>query len=215
MAVRLQRLAYFQGWLRRYFGVVLTLDEKGIRRLNRWGNKYAGLLLVVGADGHANGSYFRYNPPWTGENATYNVLFDMGIALGEALIANCPKLHWDVDPVSAVLPRTAKILKRYSGMSFQRPQLACSDNPGWSHPSLNVVELFAHQMMVTFTTFKGMLRHLSKPAGFRRDAREELLNGYRAHLTSHSKPDPLRGQMSEADYLEFIDREAEEEERSG
>src|SRR5205823_4133759 len=108
MRVRQQRLAFFQDWLRRYFRVAVTLDQSGMMALNHWGNKYAGLLLVKGPLGHPNDSYFKYDPPWTGENAGHNVLFDMGIALGEAIIANCPKLHWDADPVSAILPRTAK-----------------------------------------------------------------------------------------------------------
>jgi hypothetical protein len=129
MRVRQQRLGYFRDWLHRNFGVTMTLDEKGMRALNRWGNKYAGLLLVEGPDGNPTNTYFTYNPPWTGENAGHNVLFDMGIALGEAIIACCPKLRWDVDPISAILPRTAKMLKREAGMSFQRPELTGFDNP--------------------------------------------------------------------------------------
>jgi len=59
MGVRLQRLAYLQGWLREHFGVKVTLDQKGMRALNDWGNKYAGLLLVTGPDGHPTASYFN------------------------------------------------------------------------------------------------------------------------------------------------------------
>jgi hypothetical protein len=36
----------------------MTLDEKGVRALNRWGNKYAGLLLVEGPDGNPTNTYF-------------------------------------------------------------------------------------------------------------------------------------------------------------
>ena len=105
MRVRQQRLAYFQDWLRRNLCVTLAPNKVGVKALNRWGNKYAGLLLTAGPDGHPNNSYFTYDPPWTGENAGCNVLFDMGIALGEFIIVNCPKLHWALDPLSAMLPR--------------------------------------------------------------------------------------------------------------
>lgn len=58
MRVRLDRMAYFQDWLRRYFLVTLTPDTKGVRALSRWGNKYARLLLNVGPTGHPTDSYF-------------------------------------------------------------------------------------------------------------------------------------------------------------
>jgi hypothetical protein len=46
------------------------------------------------------------------------VLFDIGIALSEFIIANCPKLRWDFDPISTVLPRRARQLKREPRSSF-------------------------------------------------------------------------------------------------
>lgn len=108
MRVRKERRTYFEGWLRRNFGVALTPDMKGVAKLTCWLNRYGGLLLVVGPDGNPTDTYFTYNPPWVGPNAGYNILFDAGIAFGEIMIANCPKLRWDVDPISAVLPGTAK-----------------------------------------------------------------------------------------------------------
>jgi hypothetical protein len=53
MGVRLERVAYLQGWLHRHFGVTATLDEKGVRALSRWGNDYTGFLLVKRANGRA------------------------------------------------------------------------------------------------------------------------------------------------------------------
>jgi hypothetical protein len=44
MRVRQQRLEFFQNWLRQFFWVALTPNQAGVRALNRWGNKYAGLL---------------------------------------------------------------------------------------------------------------------------------------------------------------------------
>jgi hypothetical protein len=156
MRVRQQRLAYLQSWLLGHFGVRVTLDEKGMRALNRWGNKYAGLFIVKPPEVHRTGSYFNYDPPWTGDNTGYNVLFDMGIALGEAIIANCPKLRWDMDPISASLPRETKRLKGTPGMSFQRPMLTGYDNPVFGKTPLHSVYLFAALMMRNLITFGGI-----------------------------------------------------------
>jgi hypothetical protein len=131
MRVRLQRVAYFRQWLRRHFGVVVTLDERGVRALNRWAVDYAGLLLVKDVNGNPTMSYFTYDPPWTGESAGHNVIFDMGTMLGEAIVANCPKLRWDFDPISGLLPNEAKVLKQSPGSSCQRPMLTGFDNPAY------------------------------------------------------------------------------------
>jgi hypothetical protein len=91
MRVRMQRVAQFRNWLQQHFAVRVTHDEEGVRALGRWGNDYAGWLLGRAADGHPQSSdthyhaYYAYDPPWTGENAGMNVVFDMGITLGEAI----------------------------------------------------------------------------------------------------------------------------------
>jgi len=212
MRVRPQRLAYFRGWLRRNFGVTITLDEKGVKALGRWGNKYAGLLLNEGPGGNPTDSYFTYDPPWTGEYAGNNVIFDMGITLGEAMIASCPNLRWDVDPISAILPRTARQLKREAGMSFQRPTLTGFDDPVSGKDPLHDAYEFACQMMDNMTTFEGIHRIYGRPLGIRRLVVDELLNNFKATLRAYPAGDPykLRGQMDPEEYLKFIDSESEE-----
>jgi hypothetical protein len=207
MRVRLQRLAYFGDWLRRNFGVTITLDEKGVRALGRWGNRYAGLLLDEGPGGNPTDSYFTYDPPWTGENAGYNVIFDMGITLGEAMIASCPKLRWDVDPISAILPRTARQLKRERGMSFQRPKLTGFDDPAGSVHPLHRVWGFAHNMACNMTTFDGINRYYTCPGDARQDIRNELLTSFKLVQGDYPTGDRygLRQQMSPEDYLSFVD----------
>ncbi len=213
MRVRQQRVAYFRAWLRRHFRAVVTFDENGVRALNRWGNKYGGLLLVLGPDGHPTDSYFTYDPPWTGENAGLNVLFDMGITLGEIVIAKCPKLRWDFDPISAILPRKARILKRTPGMSFQRPELTGFDDPVSRKIPLHDVYLFATQMMRNMTTFEGLNSFHSLHCEDRRLIREQLLSSFRATLRDYPTGDPykLREQIGPEDYLKFIDAESADE----
>jgi hypothetical protein len=89
----MERAADFQTWLSRNFLVTISPDEMGVRALNEWGNRFAGLLLTTGADERVAKSYFTNDPPWTGPGAVYNVLFDMGITLGEIMIANCERRH--------------------------------------------------------------------------------------------------------------------------
>jgi len=210
MRVRLHRMAYFQDWLRRYFLVTLTPDIEGVHAFNRWGNKYAGLLLNVGPTGRPTGSYFTYEPVWTGNEAGCNVLFDIGITLGEFLIANNPKLHWDLEPTSAILPRTAKMLKRSPGMSFQRPKLSGFDNPVWSWPALHYVYGFARQM-TDMTTFKGLQRFRRRGKTDRRRIQDALMDMFERALSDDFATDPhgLQREMPLAHYVKLVDMESE------
>jgi len=209
MRVRRQRVVYFTDWLRHEFRAKVPLDEEGVRALNRWGNKYAGLLLRPRSRGDALPSpYFTYNPPWTGENAGYSTLFDMGMAYGEIIIAKCPKLYWDVDPISAVLPRTARMFKHTRGLGFQRPKLTGFDNPAAEVDPLGSVYGFAHQMMSNMTTFDGFSRYQMLHRESRRNIRDELINDFSIVLRSYPAADDaykLRQQLSPEDYLKFID----------
>jgi hypothetical protein len=217
MRVRLQRVAYFRQWLRRHFGVAVTLDEKGVRALSHWGNQYAGLLRTKGPDGRLTKSYFTYDPPWTGENVGCNVVFDMGITLGEAVIANCPKLRWDFDPISAILPNEAKVLKRTSGMSFQRPRLTGFDNPAYGIAPLHEVNTFAISMMQYTTTVEGMKRFRKIHRFDRRLIDEQLINAFTQTLKDYPEGDPvgLRREMGTEEYLKLVDSESAESNQDG
>jgi hypothetical protein len=208
MRVREERVAYFKNWLHRNFWTVVTLDETGVRALNTWGNRFAGFLLTADANARVTDSFFTYDPPWTGEAAVYNVLFDMGITLGEVIIANCPKLHWGVDPASAVLPRTARMLKKSQGMSFQRPELTGFENPGVTVHPLHGVHGFARQMLLYATTWSGHERYWRCARHVRRNIRWELLNTFSAVLRDYHTPfvDPLREQMTAQEYLTLVDK---------
>lgn len=211
MRVRLQRSAYFQDWLRRYFGVTLTPDEAGVRALNRWGNKYAGLLLLPGPSDHQTPYYFTYDPPWTGENAGCNVVFDIGITMGEFIIANCPKLRWDVDPISAILPRRAGNLKDAEGTSFQRPMLASSENPVWGDAPLHYTYIFSTQMSNLTTTFDSVGRYYALPARVRNGIKDQLINRFKSILDHYLDFDyqGLLGKVSREKYLRLTATQAE------
>jgi hypothetical protein len=188
-----------------------------VKALGRWGNDYAGWLLARAAEGHPQSpdtyydTYYAYDPPWTGENAGMNVVFDMGIALGEAIIASCPKLHWDFDPVSAILPKTTKMLKRTPGLGFQRPTLTGFDNPAYQSIPLEVAFYFALHMMQLMTTVEGIERFYSQPRGFRRLNLEQLVRNFIDTLQNYPEGDPhkMREEMGPQEFLRFVDAESE------
>jgi hypothetical protein len=203
LRVRHERLARFQDWLRQRFGVALTLDRQGVVALNRWGNKYAGLLIPGGPE---RASYFTYEPRWVGDHAIYNVIFDAGIAFGEAIIAACPKLHWAVDPTWRLRPDHSKRLKREPGMSFQRPEITGCDNPAWSQPVLHNVFGFAVLMRQPHNRARCRLQD---GGAFFEINRNLLVSRYGSILSSYpaGDPDGLLKQMSMGDYPRLLEAE--------
>jgi hypothetical protein len=204
MSVRLERVTHFRSWLRQKFGYKVSLDEKGMRTLSLWGNKYAGLI-----DSDATSlSCFTYDPPWTGDNAGQNVVFDLGITLGEAILANCPNLRWQLTPTH-LLPQTSRMLKRTPGMSFQRPQIGGYTNPVYRLTPLHHASTFAFQMMQYTTTLEGIKRFLSFDRFARRLMFEQLVNFYIAALKDYPDGDPagLLREMGVDDYVKIVDEE--------
>ena len=94
MRVRLDRLSFFQQWLREWFGVRATLNGNGLLALNEWGNAYGGGL--IGDFPNMSTIFAIYHPAWRGEYGGYNVMVDIGILIGEYLIAKRPQLHWEI-----------------------------------------------------------------------------------------------------------------------
>lgn len=115
MRVRVDRLASFQKWLREWFGVRATLNGDGLLALNTWVNAYGGGL--VGDYPNRAKIYATYQPVWVGEYAGYNVMVDIGIFIGEYLIAKRPRLCWEIyrgDPNDE---------GELTGPNLKRPQL--------------------------------------------------------------------------------------------
>ncbi|KAA5594931.1 hypothetical protein F1193_16895 [Blastochloris sulfoviridis] len=149
-----------------------------------------------------------------GNYARCNVLFDMGIAYGEIIIACCPRLHWDVDPVSAVFPRMARALKSSSGTGFQRPTLTGFADPGGYANPLGVAYRFAQQMYRLTITFGGLQRLWEDYSEARQRALEQLLDNFRAirrRYPTRTDPNDPVNQMPWDDYVRLVESEIEEE----
>ncbi len=136
MRVRRNRSEYLRCWLERFFDVRLEGGAAGVAALDRWARDYAGLLLP---NRRVARSYYSYELPWSGQGAGCSVLFDMGITLGEWMIAESPALLWDMDPMSTLWPKQAASFARRFGSGFQRPTLARFDLPNWGRDPLGDV----------------------------------------------------------------------------
>ena len=132
----------------------------------------------------------------------------MGIALGESVIANCPKLHWALDSTSAILPRLGRKLKKTSCMGFQRPELTGFDDPVFTINVLHAAYGFAAQMFRNLTTFRDFARYRALHWEDRRHIKEVFLNNYKGVLRDYPAGDPYkwRETMSQEEYFDLIDR---------
>ncbi|WP_316172280.1 hypothetical protein [Bradyrhizobium sp. SZCCHNRI3037] len=210
MRVRLDRCAHLIRWVRQQFGYEVSLDEEGLRSLCRWGNKYAGLLLVEDGDGHLPDSYFTYDPPWVGSNAGNNVIFDFGIVLGEIILSSCPLLRWDLDPISKILPKTGKLLKETSGMSFQRPLISGFNNPAYRVIPLHQSYIFAMNMRVNTTSMQGIRKFREGPRFAQRSILDGPINLFRQTMADYPEGDPsgLLREVGPDEFFKLSDEEA-------
>jgi hypothetical protein len=162
-------------------------------------------------------SYFAYDPPWTNGNVGLNMVFDIGIMLGEATIAKCPKLRWDVDPFSAVLPNEAKLLKKTPGMSFRRPLIVGFDNPLYRIIPLHDVYMFAVSMMRKTTTVEGMRSFRRLHRYDQRLIQEALLNTFKSTIEAYPEGDPvgIRRELGSEEYLKALEDEAAADTQQG
>jgi hypothetical protein len=75
------------------FNVSLDFTDGAKQALDRWLAAYGALLFVS----ETGISFLTHEPEWTGPRASLNVIFDIGIYLGEFAIAESPWLRWDMD----------------------------------------------------------------------------------------------------------------------
>jgi hypothetical protein len=116
MRVRLERLEILRSWMRRAFGFDLTFAPESAGRLNRWEQRY-GAFLVDGRS-KSYSVFTSYQPRWVGKYASYNVMFDIGIYVGEYVIAKRPHIRWEMDKGHEIEPAS------FRSIGYQRPCLA-------------------------------------------------------------------------------------------
>jgi hypothetical protein len=99
------------------FGVSLDFTDGAKRALDRWLASYGALLFVS----ETGVSFLTHEPEWTGPRSSLNVIFDIGIYLGEFAIAESPWLRWEMD-VQREPGRTR------SDHRFQRPIITAAED---------------------------------------------------------------------------------------
>jgi hypothetical protein len=96
MDQRATRLVALQAFLGR-FGVSASLDDAGLASVSAWfpDNDFA---LANFRDESVVQAFYQLQTPWIEELRSLNVIFDLGIFLGESLIQTQPRLYWKYIP---------------------------------------------------------------------------------------------------------------------
>jgi hypothetical protein len=104
MRVKLDRLVFFQSWLRNNFRVNASLDAGGAQSVDRWVDDYGGGL--IGDEWGRSSIFDSYQPTWIRRYAGCNVMVDLGIFMGEFMILKRPKLYWEMYQGHQIEPAT-------------------------------------------------------------------------------------------------------------
>jgi len=178
---------------------------------------YGGFLLPKDPNARA---YFTYKPAWIGAEAGCNVAFDLGIIFGEAIIANCPKLRWEMDPLTELQPNAARASRKMYGSGFQRPKLTGFDNPAWGKDPM--YEVYTFLKIVERIEFRNKYQ--------RRNAEIMLITYFDVSTREYHAGDPTKlysgtGQPTdisehdkyntEADEMDMEDEPGDQEKRDG
>lgn len=100
------------------FEIDADTTDDGLAAVSGWYDYYGGLLLRFRPYDTTNlDAFVTYAPPWAGEQLGINVLWDIGIFIGECVIARRRSAYWDLDtgdpdPISL------------EGVGYQRPSVA-------------------------------------------------------------------------------------------
>ncbi|NEU12785.1 hypothetical protein G3T14_11645 [Methylobacterium sp. BTF04] len=212
MRIRHQRLAFFQAWLQQNFRVTINSTERGVRKINRWGNDYAGLLLYHPEDLNAPGNaYFFYKHAWIEDFAGCNVVFDMGIALGEFIIANCPNLYWTFDPLSEKFPKSSRLLKNLPGMSFWRAEISGYDSLTCTASPLHDIYTYAQEIYIYTNSLAGKSKF--QDLILKKSATNRIIYLFIQAIESYPSgyPPGFKKDKSEKEYIDMFDELADEE----
>lgn len=119
-----QRLHYLFELIKS-LGFEATNGVEGITNVDRGIHKY-GAYLVSNDRSAESESFFSFFPPWDGELRRLNVIWDLGIFVGDAICSLSPGASWrlcvgDDDPISRKLPRFHKPC--VAGIDSDRPDL--------------------------------------------------------------------------------------------
>ena len=182
--VRLQRVEFFNNWLRSHFGVEAGLDQKGVENALDWATDYMAVLMTTSDFLLTSQIVEAYVRPWRGEYVGANAYFDLGAMLGEAIIRQRPNLRWQMEwsladypnveqtvskPTMAMLrsrERDIRESKRDKWSGYRRPLLASADKATDYVPVYGYLSTYSGQEF-SRGTVEYKLKNLHKPKGLR------------------------------------------------
>ncbi|MCC8981127.1 hypothetical protein [Bradyrhizobium acaciae] len=93
MEQRASRVASLKLFLAK-LGVSADFDDAGLASLSHWFPQNSFALVPSLRDWTVGQMFYQMKTPWIGELRGLNVIFDLGIFLGECLTTRQPRLHW-------------------------------------------------------------------------------------------------------------------------
>jgi hypothetical protein len=97
MEQRATRLAALQGFLDK-FEISASLDDAGLANVSAWFADNSFALVSSLRNEAVRQAFYLMQIPWTEDLRGLNVIFDLGIFLGESLIRKQSRLHWKYIP---------------------------------------------------------------------------------------------------------------------
>lgn len=76
------------------FDVQMGFDDAGLAAVSAWCPGNCGALVASLREDATRQVFFSMRQPWTEQWRGLNVIFDLGLFLGECLIVRSPRLHW-------------------------------------------------------------------------------------------------------------------------
>lgn len=92
LCIKSGRLIIMRDWLAHHFGVQLSMDLKGYKEISRWIDVYGSYLIRPFSNFSV--AWDIYDPEWTGDYRSLNLIYDTAIFLGEFICMSYPFLSW-------------------------------------------------------------------------------------------------------------------------
>lgn len=88
-----ERISCLSAFLKKW-DVQVDTDDDGLSAVSRWCPINCGALVADLKERSTRQEFLNMSTPWTGKNHGFNVIFDLGIFIGEYIIARNPRMEW-------------------------------------------------------------------------------------------------------------------------
>lgn len=128
------RMEVFRALLKR-FSISATTNDQDLAAVSEWFDRYGGLLRYYRLrDTSTLNAFVHYDPRWIGRYIGINVIWDIGIYVGECIIARRRYARWDIntgdpDPLSC------------KALGFHRPHIEGLSWPPSCDPITHVFDI--------------------------------------------------------------------------